>query len=1197
MSITECAGRRSGRGRAAATCLVLAVLLAAAAAMAASAQTKPATRPAVSTDIASALPTAETLQATITRLEQAKDPEEAIRKQAIDACKQALAQLAVVADWKAKAAAFDVAAKEAPAKLAAVKEQLTVAASQPATTMPADAAVTQFEQLAVKADADLVAAKKAQADTEAEPKRRAERRLEVPKLLSAAQKRLDEITRQLAEPPTEKSPELTAANRALLAMQREAVQREIEAHQKELLSYDAERDLLTTRRDLAARQAGQAEKFSKDLQDLLAKKRKSEADRLAAEAREAAERAVKAHSVVRKLAEENAILAEERTGPDGLVNKIDRVSKRLDEITAEMDRLTQGYKGLLEKAKAIGKTATFGVLLRKQKADLPDIRLYGQRAATRQAETVRAQLRLIELEDARSALADPAERLAAIAGSLKRTLPQAQREKVLATAKALLEDRSATLDALIKEYDTYFTKLIDLAAKNAALIAKTDEVSDYINERVLWIRSAPPLALTDFVKAAETGRELLGPEAWARVGAALWDDFRASPVLDAAGILVLVLLAAFRGRLKARLTAVGQPGAGGRHHSFLPTLVALGLTFLLAATLPALLAFLAWRISVTAPAAVAARSAVLGAATMVVANPARAIAAGLGTAAAVLMTFGAVLEITRPKGLAEAHFGWRQGSLTVLRRGLRILGYLLAALAFGGSAAEWQASSAGRDPMGRLTLIASLLAMAVFAQRVLRPSGAFVSELIARWRSAWLYRLRQVAYVAAMAVPVLLTVLAGLGSYYTALHLVGRLTATLWLVLGLALLNGIGARWLAVAFRKLALRRLRAKSDAQPPQTEDGESDRPPAEEPQADLGAINAQTRRLLRYVVLIALVLGTWGIWAESLPALAGVGRARLWTHTVTTSREAAAAEAAGGEQQAVEKLVPITLADVLSAVLAVVLTVIAARNIPGLLEIIVLQRLDVDSGIRYATAAIVRYIIAVTGVIVAFQLIGVGWSSVQWLIAAMTVGLAFGLQEIFANFVSGLIILFERPIRIGDTVTIGDMAGTVTRIRIRATTITDWDRKELIVPNKEFVTGRLINWTLSDKVLRVVLRVGVAYGSDTELAEKLLHEKACEHPLVLKDPKPVVLFKEFGDNSLNFELRVYISGIEHYVKVWHALNMAIDKAFRKAGITIAFPQRDIHLDTLEPLEVRILPAAEVRRQDPAESPAGPDAGPTHA
>jgi potassium efflux system protein len=235
---------------------------------------------------------------------------------------------------------------------------------------------------------------------------------------------------------------------------------------------------------------------------------------------------------------------------------------------------------------------------------------------------------------------------------------------------------------------------------------------------------------------------------------------------------------------------------------------------------------------------------------------------------------------------------------------------------------------------------------------------------------------------------------------------------------------------------------------------------------------------------------------------------------------------------------------------------------RNVPGLLEIIILRRLPIDRGVRFAIITLFRYTLAVVGIVMAFTEIGIGWSKVQWLIAAMTVGLGFGLQEIFANFVSGLIILFEQPVRVDDTVTIGDVTGKVSKIRIRATTIRRWDQRELVVPNKEFITGRLINWTLSDNVLRREFLVGIAYGSDIAKAEKILYDVARANPLVLEEPAPVVIFKNFGDSSLEFELRVYISGIDNYVPVWHGINCTIDAEFRKAGIEIAFPQRDLHI-----------------------------------
>ena len=242
---------------------------------------------------------------------------------------------------------------------------------------------------------------------------------------------------------------------------------------------------------------------------------------------------------------------------------------------------------------------------------------------------------------------------------------------------------------------------------------------------------------------------------------------------------------------------------------------------------------------------------------------------------------------------------------------------------------------------------------------------------------------------------------------------------------------------------------------------------------------------------------------------------------------------------------------------------LTLALIRALPGLLEATVFRRLG--HGERYAYSTIVKYAVALAGLAFAFDAIGIGWSSIQWLVAAIGLGLGFGLQEIFANFISGLIILFERPIRVGDTVSVGNVNGTVSKIRIRATWITAFDRKELIVPNKEFVTGQLINWTLSDPVLRVTIDVGIAYGSDTERAVEVLKQVARDSRFVLGDPPPQVFFLGFGDSALTCELRPFVRTVDRMFPARHDLHMRVDKAFREAGIEIAVPQRDLHLKTV--------------------------------
>jgi potassium efflux system protein len=258
-------------------------------------------------------------------------------------------------------------------------------------------------------------------------------------------------------------------------------------------------------------------------------------------------------------------------------------------------------------------------------------------------------------------------------------------------------------------------------------------------------------------------------------------------------------------------------------------------------------------------------------------------------------------------------------------------------------------------------------------------------------------------------------------------------------------------------------------------------------------------------------------------------------------------------------------VTLRHAVIALLLLFATWVAFRNVPGLVEMLVLQRLPLDAPSRFALATVLRYLIAIVGIVLAFGAVDISWSNVQWLAAALTFGLAFGLQEIFANFVSGLIILAERPIRIGDTVTVQNVSGTVTRIRMRATTITDWDRKELVIPNKNFITGEVINWTLSDPTLRLTIPVGVSYSADVRKAERVLVQIAREHAQVLDDPAPYVNFTRFGDSTLDFELRVFLPHIDHLLSVRHDLHMSITEAFRRDGIEIAFPQRDLNIRSI--------------------------------
>ena len=228
--------------------------------------------------------------------------------------------------------------------------------------------------------------------------------------------------------------------------------------------------------------------------------------------------------------------------------------------------------------------------------------------------------------------------------------------------------------------------------------------------------------------------------------------------------------------------------------------------------------------------------------------------------------------------------------------------------------------------------------------------------------------------------------------------------------------------------------------------------------------------------------------------------------------------------------------------------------------------LSQARLERGAREAAVAIIGYGIIIAAALISLVVAGVAFQNLALIAGALSVGIGFGLQNIVNNFVSGLILLFERPIRTGDWIMVGSVEGHVRRISIRSTQIQTFDRADVIVPNSDLISGTVTNWMLRDTYGRVRVPIGVAYGSDTQQVKDILLRIAREQPLVIQDssaiPNPYVLFMSFGDNSLNFELRAYIRDVGERLSVLSDINFAIDAAFREAGIQIPFPQRDVHI-----------------------------------
>ncbi len=229
-------------------------------------------------------------------------------------------------------------------------------------------------------------------------------------------------------------------------------------------------------------------------------------------------------------------------------------------------------------------------------------------------------------------------------------------------------------------------------------------------------------------------------------------------------------------------------------------------------------------------------------------------------------------------------------------------------------------------------------------------------------------------------------------------------------------------------------------------------------------------------------------------------------------------------------------------------------------------VLARQRVEKGVRVSIARLVHYVLIFIGFLVALFALGFEFTKLTIILSALGVGIGFGLQSIVNNFVSGLILLFERPVRVGDFIEIGGKWAEIKNIGLRATTVQTLDQADVIIPNADLVANQVINWTLSNRRVRLIIPVGVAYGSDISLVMETLMACAIESSKVAKTPEPQVLYLSFGESTLDFELRVWVPNAEERLTVISELHQEIDRRFREAKIEIAFPQRDLHLRSVD-------------------------------
>jgi potassium efflux system protein len=723
------------------------------------------------------------------------------------------------------------------------------------------------------------------------------------------------------------------------------------------------------------------------------------------------------HPAVEAALQENGELARRANDPDGLAA---RAWTARDEATAA----TEDYAVLraacvkLERAIATsGLTNTVRILLRRLRSDLPDLHKHRRKVVTVEQELDAVQLQMLDYEHRRDALDDIEAHLRDEMSALSPPVVPPERPIVETALREQLITRRDLLDTLINDAHNCYAQLAHLAEVERQIVDETRRARSWIDGSSLWLRDAVPLGLTgmglllsDGVDAVEW---LVRPSNWVGLGRALWNDTIGNPTAALFTLLLIMLLLRQRPRIAVRLRETADSVDSLKRDRFRPTAEAFGLTLVQAGLMPAVLMLLSWRLQASAGSAGFTMS----------------VAVGLQTTAWLALALNSLSEICRPRGLGEAHLLWPENVSASLRRHVGMLvGVVLPATFVVSTLLEH-----GRDPwsesLGRAIFMLGCVVLALVLRHMLRPRGKVMIYFAQRNRESWLIRARVLWVVPLVVLPLLLAALSAMGYFSTALKLQVRVQSTVWLIVGLVVVHALLLRWVFIARRRLAVMIARRKAEAAARASSAGEAaEDASAKSEDLDLVSLNAQTRRIVAAALVVVMFVGGWLIWRDVLVGLNVLDRVSLWSHQVES-----VAEKLGPDGQVVLDVdglpqtesrtttVPVTLADVMLMVLLAVMTYVAARNIPGLLQISILQRLPLDPGSLYAITTLTRYLIVIVGIVAVFGSIGIGWGEVQWLAAAVTVGLGFGLQEIFANFVSGIILLMERPIRVGDTVTV--------------------------------------------------------------------------------------------------------------------------------------------------------------------------------
>jgi len=954
--------------------------------------------------------------------------------------------------------------------------------------------------------------------------------------------------------PTD-SPQLQEVKQIAFSTQIKSLEKELEFCNKELDSFEIKTKLITSRLEKLRFEIRAKEKEYNFWQNEFNKRKQEEAQKNIRNSLSLLQSLPRAGSSFTKelsdFANENLLLAKKGQEPEGIENKILSINEKFKYYNQEYKKQKTQLEQLKQNSKQESSLSGWAFSLRQEKSKLPELRELNRQQKELNNELMQIESEYNDLLSRQLKMSDIESQILDVFNQSTSGLSDYEKKSIKKSIDDLIKTQKNILSSLISDYENYISLLSQTIGVLNLWTEHTYEFNQYIDENIIWIRSPFPRVTQIKTDAKEllTFLSQVKPQSYQNI---MFQIIFITSLAFLGFAIILFINKHYEKRIEFIASQIKVP-----LNFSIPKLIQfLYLFFTRTVLLPFWFFAISFLIRKLLPGVVLTD----------------VLSISLRWLCFPLFWGEIIIIIIKIPSLSEIIFKQLKNKFKdILLRFYIFTAWSILCLFFIFFSSQLIPNSSIADLTFRIAFCLFLLSTAIFLFFLSRYIKSGTTETAKEKTNQFLtFTKNSLIFISLASVAIMVFNL--LGYNYGSLEIAKKLFFTLFTITILFILYRLSEailkyyQWKTVLNTSIVSHTTLLLPSSENISESSHSSNETETSPPQK---IFFSQTEKVIKYGIFILGFVLTIYIWSDIFPALSYLDNIHLWEissiteainkSTVQTGQTEGRSEQSAQPAFAIGEFV--SLMDLFKSIIIILVTFFLIRNITLYLDYPLSKYTNIQPGERYAIITLSKYIIFTIGFLIALGTIKITWSKVQWLIAALGVGFGFGLQEIVANFVSGLILLSERPLRVGDIVTIGEVSGKVKSLRMRSTSILNWDNKELIVPNKDLITQRLINWTRNESKIRLCIPVGVSYQSDVNKVISILTEIAKSHPFTENDPEPQTYFLRLGPNAMEFELRVY-TNISYSLDLQHDLLCSIFERFKQEHIEIAYPQLDVHL-----------------------------------